>query len=333
MHHICGLVDRGCLKGFDVKNVLAITLVLTVLIVSIAFLTGEGSGKKEIHVASSRPVVAVSTFALYDIVRYVGGDAIEPLMIVPFGVDIHSFEPTPKDFARVNKSALFVYSGAGLEPWAGNLVSTTKTLDVSKHVRLLYPEDDGQVHAGHRHEEHGHEEAADPHYWLDVDNMVTATRVVEKALVELNGDAAPMFRRKAEIYISQLHMLDAHYREVLGSCKQKVIVVNHNAFGYLAERYGFEVRALTGLSPEAMPSAKTMAELTDMVREHGIKTVFFESFVSDRLIKTVAKESGANVDVLTSLANVEAGEAARGVGYKRLMEMNLNKILDAMECR
>lgn len=323
-------------KRVYVKKVLLIVVVLTALVVGVALVTGEKPAAQASAPSSSRPLVAVSTFALYDIVRYVGGDAVDLFMVVPFGVDVHGFEPTPQDLARLSKSDLFVYSGAGLEPWAENFAATVNTLDVSKHVRLLYPEEDEgaaaedkHVHEGHAHE---HEGGADPHYWLDIDNMVAATKAVEKALGALNADAASMFHRKAEIYIAQLQMLDEHHKEVLGSCNQKMIVVNHNAFGYLSKRYGFEVKALAGLSPEAMPSARTMAELSDLVKEHRIKTIFFESFVSDALMQSLAKESGARVDVLQPLANIAAEEAAKGTGFKRLMEMNLNKLLHAMEC-
>ena len=305
------------------KVLLGLLIFLVLLAVYGLFLQPEAPVERE---ESPRPAVAVSTFSLYDMLRYVGGEKIDLFMVVPFGVDVHGFEPTPKDLVRLTESALFVYSGAGLEPWAGAFAGKTKTLDVSTHVKLLQPHEEEHAH-------HEHDEGADPHYWLDIENMIAATRAVAKALSEVDPSSSRRFMRNAEIYITQLYMLDNRYKDVLKSCKQPMIVVNHNAFGYLSERYGFEVKALTGLSPEAMPSAKTMAQLSDLVREHRIKTVFFESFVSDRLVQSLAKESGAAVDVLQPLANITAEEAAAGISYFQLMEQNLKKLSDAMECR
>ena len=281
-----------------------------------------------------RPVVTVSTFALYDIVRHVAEDKVDLFMIVPFGVDVHSFEPTPRELAKLSKSALFIYSGAGLEPWAETFSKSVKTVDISQHVKLLHLEEvdpDDDQHDMH-HGDHHHAERVDPHYWLDMENMILATRNIEKALGEVVPNADSLFHRNAEAYITQLHMIDDRYKNRLSACKQSRIIVNHNAFGYLARRYGFEITALSGLSPEAMPSAKTMAKLTDLVKSHKIKTIFFESFVSDRLIKNIAKESGAGVDVLQPLANITADEAAQEQNFEQLMGRNLNKLSTAMEC-
>ncbi len=248
-------------------------------------------------------------------------------MIVPFGVDVHSFEPTPKELARLSDSALFIYSGAGLEPWASSFSKIVKALDISKSVELRHLEEAHEAHSGHHHGE-----KIDPHYWLDMANMVLATRAIEKTLLEILPEEKETVQKNTEAYIRQLESIDRRYEEKLSTCKSKQIIVNHNAFGYLAHRYSFEVHALTGLSPEAMPSAKTMARLIDMVRSEQIGTIFFESFVSDRLISNIAAESGAKVDVLQPLANITADEVEQGADLESLMMKNLQRLSTAMEC-
>ena len=115
--------------------------------------------------------------------------------------------------------------------------------------------------------------------------------------------------------------------------KKDTIIVNHNAFSYLSKKYDFEIEALSGLSPDAQPSAKSMVKLINHIKEHGISTVFFESFVSDRAMKSIASEAKVSVDVLQPLGNITADEAKKNLSYEDIMLINLEKISKALECR
>jgi len=152
--------------------------------------------------------------------------------------------------------------------------------------------------------------------------------IFQKAFPKMDPHA---LETRAQEYINRLKMLDALYKKRLSQCRLDTIVVSHNAFGYLGARYGFHVASVTGLSPDTMPDAKTMAELSDFVEQKGIKTVFYESFVSDKMADAIAHETGVRVDVLQPLANITAKEI--GADYFRLMNANLLKLHDAMECR
>jgi zinc transport system substrate-binding protein len=286
--------------------------------------------KEPVQTSGKELRVAASTFALYDAAGKVAGDRAEVFMVVPFGVDIHSFEPSPKTMARIQQSSLFLYSGAGLEPWTKTFARSGNALDMSRFVRLSALEEHEDADDGH--ETHHHHEEVDPHYWLDIDNMIIAVNMIADELANKRPDAASYFRQNAQRHIRDLKALDEAFKTRLQKCRQDTIVVNHNAFGYLAERYGFHVEALSGLSPDAMPSAKTMAALIGIVKERKIKTIFFESFVSDRLVKSLADESGAGVDVLQPLANIGADDAESGAGYIDIMRQNLDKLADALEC-
>lgn len=283
---------------------------------------------------SKQPYLLVTTFALYDLASAVAGDKMSVEMLIPFGVDVHGFEPTPKDMVRLDGAELFIYSGAGLEPWAHNLGGSRSKLDISHAVSLVTLEDasheEHEAHEGACEHHHG---AIDPHYWLDPYNMISAAEEVAMWLGEHDPDNAAYYGQRKEAYTEQMKRLDKMYRERLHACTKHSIVVNHNAFGYLAKRYGFEVHAISALSPEAMPSAKTMAALSDLIEHEEVGVIFFESFVSDRLIKSLAEETGAVVDVLQPLANITAEEAQHGVSYVGLMEENLAKLSKAMECR
>lgn len=299
------------------KVLVAVLLLAAVGVILMQQNRSTPASGKDLHVAAS-------TYALYDASTRVAGDRAEVFMVVPFGVDIHSFEPSPKMMARIQQSSLFLYSGGGLEPWTKSFAQSGNALDMSRYVHLKSMEDDA-------HEEH-HHEGVDPHYWLDIGNMVIVVNKIADELAKEQPADADYFRQNAQGYVRDLEALDREYKERMQGCRQDTIVVNHNAFGYLADRYGFHVEALSGLSPDAMPSAKTMAALIGIVKARGIKTIFFESFASDRLVKNLADESGAGVDVLQPLANIGADEAKSGIGYIDFMRQNLEKLADALEC-
>lgn len=288
--------------------------------------------KKEMKESEGNFSVVVSNFALYDIVKALSSD-IKVENILPFGSDIHTFEPTPKDIVKIKKADLFIYSGEELEPWISKFKFSTNTLTMQHSLKLkeAHEHDKSKKHLqehAHEAEDHG---AYDPHYWLDIDNMVKMVEVVAKELEERVPLQKEHIEFQKKAYIKQLEQLDKFYKLELTNCRHDTIVTNHNAFEYLADKYGFKIKAISGLSPEAQSSAHVMRELIEFVKMSQIKVLFFESFVSDTLMQTIAKESGVQrVEVLLPLANVTEAESQEG--YITLMKQNAEKISYALEC-
>ena len=289
--------------------------------------------------AAERPGVVVTTYPLYEVVNRVGGESVRLEKVLPYGTDIHTFRPTPATMVALSRADLFVYNGAGLEPWSEqlltNLKATTRAVDMSRSVTLLGHEaqghddhDDHDAHEGHDH----HHGPVDPHYWLDIDNMIAMTRRTEGLLAELLPEAAERFRANGDRFVKELEALRREYRSALHDCRRHHLVSNHDAFAYLAHDYGFETLAVTGLSPDQQPSAKAMAEVLRLVQEEGIRTIFFEAFVNDSVSRTLARETGAAVSSLQPLANLSADEAASNENYITIMRKNLAKIAEALEC-
>ena len=255
------------------KNIKIIGLIL-ILLLAVLFVMVANEQKPQ---SKSKPIVAVTTFALYDIVKHIAGDTVEVLNILPFGVDPHSFEPTPKLMSSIEKSALVFYSGAGLEPWIHGFKFKQKAVDISKYVKLRKLTDSDEEDEEEAHEEehaHHHHGGVDPHYWLDFDNMKKATEIITKELIALQPQNKELYMQNKQKYIKMLDKLDAEYKKTLSSCKQKNVVVSHNALGYVADRYGFHVESLTGLSPEAEPSAKAIKRIFYDIHKKGIQTIF-----------------------------------------------------------
>ncbi|MCF6339777.1 MAG: metal ABC transporter substrate-binding protein [Sulfurimonas sp.] len=276
-----------------------------------------------------KTTIATSTFSLYDIVKNIANDNVDLFMILPFGVDAHSYEPTPKQVIKLHKSDLVIYSGAGLEPWISGFEFQNRAIDISLHVKLK--ELDKHEHCNGNH--HEHIQNFDPHYWLDIQNMIIATKLITRELIKLSPKNKELYIKNKDIYIEKLKNLDKNYKNKLAICKLNTIVVNHNAFSYLSSKYDFKVKALSGFSPEVQPSAKNMANLIEYVKEYKISTIFFESFVSDKAIKSIANEAKVNVDVLQPLGNITADEANQKLTYEDIMKSNLEKISKALECQ
>lgn len=279
------------------------------------------------YAAEQKPLLAASTFGLYDVTKNVAKDSAEVFMILPYGSSAHTYEPSPKDIVKISKSSIVFYSGAGLEPWIKGFKFKNKSVDMSGFVKLRELEED------EHHDEHHHHEKVDPHYWLDIQNMILATKKVQKELSELFPNNRDIYAKNASEYISALEKLDEEYKKSLSSCKLDTIVVNHNAFSYLSSRYNFHTAPLSGLSPEAEPSAKTMIKLVKLIKSHKVKVIFGESFASDKAMKSIAKEAGVKTDTLQPLGNITADEAKEAFGYIDIMRRNLQKISNALECK
>lgn len=300
-----------------------ISILLAVLLGTFLFIALRSQPQAVDH-KDSKPIVALSTFALYDVAKNIAGDTLECFSILPNGVDVHSFEPTPQIMAKVHDARLIVFNGAGLQPWTHVFEDQRNGLDMSRYIQLKEASD----------EEHASDEGnSDPHYWLDTDNMIIVANVLKEQFSKLQPQNRDLYEQNTENYIAKLKEIDRVYKEKLSTCKIDTIVVEHNAFSYLASKYGFNVESISGLSPDSEPSAQVMSDIIKTVKDDKINTIFFESFASDKVAKAIASEAHAKSDTLQPIENITADEAKKGVSYNSLMMDNLAKIVQARECR
>ena len=301
----------------------ALGLIGIFFIVALVFMT---LSPQEKTVDDKTPFIAVSSFALYDIARHMVQDKVEIRLLMPFGVDAHSYMPSVKTMQDQIAADLFFYNGLNLEPWINSDLS--QGVDMSQSVSLLKVEDEHD----HEEEAHHHEESEyDPHYWLNIQNMLAMLDVMKEKLVAKYPQFVDDFKHNATLYREKLEVLDARFVQGLAQCAQREIVVNHNAFAYLSKAYHFETHTLRGLSSDEQVSAKKMGEITDLIHDEGITTIFFEDFASPKVAQTIAAQTGIAIESLQPLANVTEEEAAKG--YILLMNENLRKLQKAMQCQ
>lgn len=307
-------------------------------IIAIIVLLTWVTAQKEPAASSAKSIIVVSTFSQYEAACAVAGDTLHIRSIIPLGSDTHMFTPNPTQVADISKSALFVYNGAGFETWAQSLTTTlgktTQVIDMSQHVVLQKSDEHQEDHDEHGHKaDHQDHGTYDPHYWLDIDNMIKMTQTLDAEFSKLSPLKAEIFHKNAREYIAQLQKLKSEYTAGLAECKNRTLVTNHDAFGYLARANKLENVSVIGLSSDEQPSAKNIAEIISAVKEHGVKTIFFEELINDNVSQTIAKETGAIAVPLQPLENISEDELKSHQTYLSIMRDNLAKLRESMECR
>jgi zinc transport system substrate-binding protein len=290
-------------------------IVLTLLVLLAATACGGGSddgGSGENVIAAFYPIA-------YAAERIAPDADVENL--TPAGAEPHDLELSPRTVEEIEDADTVLYFGAGFMPALEETVD-----DHEGAVDLLAGEQLMAATEAHRHDEpaHADEEAErDPHVWLDPNRYAAIAGKIADAL----GDPDA-----ADALVGDLEELDAEYRDGLAACERRQIVTSHAAFTYLADAYDLEQIPLTGVSPEAEPSARALEELVAEVREEGATTVFFETLVSPELAETVAREADAETAVLNPLEGLTEEEIEDGADYFTIMRENLAALRKALAC-
>ena len=280
--------------------------------------------------------VVTSLFPLYDFVRQIGGDQVEVTLLLPPGVEAHSFDPKPEDILRVNRAGLFIYTHKEMEVWAATIAASVDPakvtiVDASAGIRLLPAAGHADADAGG----HGHESGAiDPHLWLDFANAQVMVANIAQAMATKDPTHHDLYLTNAAAYVVRLDRLDAVYRTGLADCKKRTLLQGgHFALGYLTARYGLDYRAAAAVNPEAEPTAATMAALVQEMRRNDLHYLFSEELVSPKLAETIAKEAGGTVLLLSAAHNVSRVDLDRGITFIEIMERNLVNLRRGLECR
>lgn len=259
--------------------------------------TPAGSG------AGEAIAVVATTTQVGSIVEEIGADDVELTVLLAPGVEAHDFEITPAAGAAIEGADLILKSGAGLELWLDEAIETIggaeRIRDLSEGIELRMP-DEGAAHEGEEEgEEAGHEDEADPHYWLTAPNAIRMVENARDALTDAAPDAADAIIERAAALIGRLEEADAEIRGLIDEIPddRRLIVTDHDALGYFIEEYGltFGGSVFPSLDVTAEPSAREVEELVATIREHEIRAIFTESAVNPALSAAVAAETDAQV--------------------------------------
>ncbi|WOT37044.1 metal ABC transporter substrate-binding protein [Streptomyces coeruleorubidus] len=274
--------------------------------------------------------VVASFYPMAFLAEQIGGDHANVTSLTEPGQEPHDLEISTKQRAQLEEAdaALFL---KGLQPAVDEAVSQTGIKTKIDAASLTSLEDHGGTEHAHEGEEgHAEEEehARDPHIWLDPVKYAEVAESVGKAFEKADPDHAADYKKNTEALVKKLNGLDGDFENGLKNTKTKVFFTNHAAFGYLAERYGLTQEAISGLDPESEPSAARVRELQQEAKADGVTTVFYETLVSDKTAKTLAKDAKLKTDVLDPLEGIT--DKSRGDDYFQVMEANLKALQAAL---
>ena len=273
------------------------------LLAGCAALTG-GSGTDD-------DKVVAAFYPLAWVTGQVAGGHVDVSNLTQPGGEPHDLELSIRETADVERAGLVVYE-KGFQPSVDAAVDQNAegdVLDVTDVVDLR-PDD--------------------PHFWLDPLLMADVADAVADRLSDLDPDHAEEYVANAADVRRELEALDREYADGLADCAIDTIVVNHDAFGYLA-RYGLNVEPIVGLTPDAEPTPADLARLQELVRDDGITTVFAESLSSPKAADSLAADLGVDVAVLDPIEGLS--DRTRDEDYLSLMRQNLARLQEANQCR
>lgn len=302
------------------------TIIICILISILAYILIRRPVSPTNNVSGKIQVVA-SFYPLADFAKNVGGDLVDVTNITPAGAEPHEYEPTPRDIVKVNSARLLIYNGNGVDPWAEKIESDLK----AKGVRVI--KISGILDSLKKNAHDNESGESDPHFWLDPVNAQTEVDSIADALIQIDKTREKEYNQNRNTFKKQLADLDTEYRNGLANCELRTIVTSHNAFEYLARRYNLETLYILGLSPEEEPSAKTIAEVSNLAKEKDIKYIFFETLVNPKLSETIANEIGAKTLVLNPIEGLTDEEIATGKNYLSVMRENLTNLKTALQCQ
>jgi len=294
--------------------------IIGLTILTALFLTSCGSAPKS---NDNTLRVLASTTVLADITQNIAGDRAKVESLLPIGADPHSYQAAPVDVAKISDSDLLILNGLEYEnfimPLLENVGAKKMTVEATSG---LSPRNDA-----------GNEQGVDPHMWLDPNLVVTYVENIRDGLIKVDPEGAATYKSNANAYITQLKDLDKWIVEQVNTIpvERRLLVTNHEALGYFAERYGFEVAGsvIPSFSSNAAPSAREMARLIDAIKKISAPAIFLDTADNDTLAQQIADET--SVRIVADLHLESLTEGAPAATYIEMMKYNVSRIVEALK--
>ena len=298
--------------------------VLAVPLIAFSLLVGARRG---VAAASDGKVdVAAAFYPVAFAAQQVGGKRVDVTNLTPVGAEPHDLELTSDQVDELLDAKVAFVLGGGFQPAVEDAADRRDDGAVELLPKLVDTE-------GKKVAEEGEEGGVDPHVWLDPVLMSQLVGEVERGLAAADSKGAATYERNTRALQEKLAALDARYRDRLTGCARDLLVTSHDAFGYLATRYGLRQEGVAGLSPDDEPDAARLGELAQLARDEGVTTVFTEETVSPRIARTLARDAGGlRTQVLSPLESLTKKERDAKANYFTVMETNLDKIANALGC-
>jgi manganese/iron transport system substrate-binding protein len=290
-------------------------LAISTLTLSVLFLASCGSVPKS---NDNTLRVLVSTTFLADITKNIAGDRIQVDSLLPIGTDPHAYQPAPQDMAKIEKSKLLIINGLGYEQFLQPLLDGAGK-NVIQASAGISPEKDAQ--------------GVDPHMWLDPNLVIQYVENIRQALTSYDPAGAVVYQANTDAYVARLKELDGWIKTQVEQIPtdKRLLVTNHEAFGYFAKRYGFDVvgSVIPSFSSNAAPSALQMAGLIDEIKKLHAPAIFLDTADNNTLAQQIADET--DVTIIADLHLESLTDGAPAATYIDMMKYNVSRIVEALK--
>lgn len=280
--------------------------------------------------------VVTTTFPIYDWVKEILKDEdVDVSLLQDNGVDLHSYEPTVDDIAKINNADVFMYVGGESDGWVESMLESNKNVRVVNLLEVLgdsvkLEEELEDVEHDHEHD-HEDEEEYDEHVWLSLRNAKKCVEAIKDVLCELDPSNADRYEKNAEEYIEKLELLDQKYMEVVSNSKNNTLVFGDRfPFRYLVDDYNLNYyAAFVGCSTESEASFNTITFLAKKLDELGLTSILTIEGNNHKIAETIIKNTeNKNQEILT--LNSMQGSIFEGDTYLSIMENNLEVLKKAL---
>lgn len=308
--------------------------IIIVAIISTIMILGGSDSKENIPLQEEKPEklrVVASFYPLYEFSKNIIGDKAEISTFIPNGIEPHDWEPSANDILSLKESDVFVYNGAGMEPFVDKLIdsgeySNVKFVETTKGIDLI------QINDEHQKESDDHT-AYNPHVWLDPILAKHQVMMIKDAIIEADPDNKKYYEDSANAYSGKLDELNLKIQTELSNCKKDTFMPFHDAYSYFANRYGLQVFPLSGVSPESEVTATDLREFIDFILLNEIKIIYSEEMVDPKLANTLAEEANAQVLIFSPLEGLTDKEMMDGITYLDKMNENVQNLKIGLECQ
>lgn len=257
-----------------------------------------------------KPQILVSSYVPYTLVKNIVKDMADVSMLMPPGVEPHSFEPLPKDILKAKKAPLFFYIDKTLEPWAYEINQNTA---FALGQNLTTPQE--------------------KHIWMDFDKTFLMSDRAAKDLQTAYPALTEKTQKNLANFKTDINNLKTAYLTKLANCKSRDIYhIGHLAFGAIAKNYNLNFRPLINSSESQEPSPKDILEMIKQIKEKDIKYIFTEEALSPEMAELIAEQTGAQVLMLYTIEHITKDEFNKQISYQDFMYKNLENLVKGLEC-
>ena len=329
-----------------------ITLML-VAVLAVCALSGCGTSKSGEDTKDKKIKIVTTIFPEYDWVMQILGDKADKAdvtMLLDKGVDLHSYQPSTADIAKISEADVFIYVGGESDEWVEDVLKEAKNKKL-KVINLMDVMGDKakeeEVKEGMQPEEEEHAEEAkdgkeeeeveyDEHVWLSLKNAKIFTKKIADVLSEVDKDDAKTYQANYESYAKKLDDLDKKYADAVASAKNKTLVFGDRfPFRYLVNDYGLDFyAAFVGCSAESEASFETVTFLAKKIDELGLGNVLTIEGKNHKIAKTVVdntKNKDQKVLTMDSMQSTTSKDVKDGATYLGIMEKNLEVVKEALK--